>query len=94
MQDILADRAQIRCRAQRKLLSRKRRDRPFDLVLERFPRSVERRQREIVFSHVSNLLVWLVYANVHLFSQLSGAFGKFIDEHQGPIMNINKLIRS
>jgi hypothetical protein len=35
-----------------------RRERPCDVILVRFPGGVERREREVVFSHVSYLLVW------------------------------------
>ena len=58
VQGILADGAQVRCGAQLKLLGGERRERPFEVILVRFPGGVERREREVVFSHVSYLLVW------------------------------------
>ena len=51
VQGILADGAQVRCGAQLKLLGGERRERPFDVILVRFPGGVERREREVVFSH-------------------------------------------
>ena len=57
VQGILADGAQVRCGAQLKLLGGERRERPCDVILVRFPGGVERREREVVFSHVSYLLV-------------------------------------
>jgi len=51
VQGILADGAQVRCGAQLKLLGGERRERPFDVILVRFPGGIERREREVVFSH-------------------------------------------
>jgi hypothetical protein len=51
VQGILADGAQVRRGAQLKLLGGERRERPFDVILVRFPGGVERREREGVFSH-------------------------------------------
>jgi len=56
VQGILADGAQVRCGAQLKLLGGQRRERPFEVILVLFPGGVERREREVVFSHVSYLL--------------------------------------
>jgi hypothetical protein len=56
VQGILADGAQVRCGAQLKLRGFERRKRPFEVILVRFPGGVERREREVVFSHVSYLL--------------------------------------
>jgi hypothetical protein len=55
---ILADGAQVRGGTQLKLLGGERRKRPFDVILVRFPGGVERREREVVFSHVLYLLGW------------------------------------
>jgi hypothetical protein len=57
VQGILADGAQVRCGAQLKLLDGEGRERPFDVILVRFPGGVERRKSEIVFSQVLYLLV-------------------------------------
>ena len=56
VQGILADGAQVRCGAQLKLRGFERREHPFEVILVLFPAGVERREREVVFSHVSYLL--------------------------------------
>src|SRR5262249_24166080 len=56
VQGILADGAQVRCGAQLELRDGDRRNRCFDVILVLFPGGVERRKREVVFSHVSYLL--------------------------------------
>jgi hypothetical protein len=58
VQGNLADRAQVRGCSQRKLLGGEQGERRFDVILVRFPGRVERRQREVVFSHGCSLLGW------------------------------------
>src|SRR5438876_167234 len=51
VQGSLAYRAQVSSNSQLKLPGAKRRDRPLDMILVRFPGGVEHRKCEIVFSH-------------------------------------------
>src|SRR6266446_5120704 len=69
VQGILADGAQVRCGAQLKLLGGERRERPFEVILVRFPGGVERRKCEVVFSHS-------VYSFLLLFSQTTTKSGE------------------
>src|SRR5438067_6698652 len=69
VQGILADGAQVRCGAQLKLLGGERRQRSFDVILVRFPGGVERRKREVVFSHS-------VWSFLLLFSQTTTKSGE------------------